>query len=851
MISLKKILFLILLPLSIHTLILAQDVRGIIIDEITLKPVSGVSISSTLTKQQTVSDSLGHFMLTSLKNNETVTFKHIAYQVKKIVFDPNKSKFDNILLLPASVDLQPVQIIAGYVKERSAPIAVSAINARTMEQKLGNQDFPEIMKQTPGIYATKQGGGSGDNRVSLRGFQQENIALLLNGVPVSSMENGMVHWSNWAGLADATESIQVQRGLAASRVAMNSVGGTINIITKSARNDKFTTLRYGVSDYGNSKTTLTFSTGKMKNGLSLLFLGSRTKGPGYVDGTYVDGYSYLVSLSKDFGAKHRLVYTVMGSPERHGQRNYEMTKAEFDKFGIRYNNSWGVYNGRIMNLSENFYHKPQMTLNHYWTVSPKVFVSTSAYFALGNGGGRFWATFGNEKPFVSYIKNNQIDFDAVWAHNIANTDSVQLADGRFVKGYSKNILTHFRANHYWAGLLSSTTVKINENLKVLTGFHARTFKSHVYQEINDLMGGQYWVETYMYSRAGVAGRNQIKQVGDVIGLDNYAIMQYGNIFGHCEYKKDNWSAFVALTGSGTSYQREDPYNYIENPLSEKISKYGFDSKMGIGYQLGDYGNAYANIGFYSREPLYKFVFINYGNDVVKNLINEKITTAEIGYTFNSGVLNTRFNLYYTLWKDKSLLTNEYIQNKTHSMIRGMNAIHKGIEMEIQYKPFKNFVVNGVTSLGDWTWKNDVHVDLYDDNAVLIKDRKIYIKDLKVGDAPQTQLGLNAAYTYESIHFSIDWNYYDKLYAAFNPTKRINPDDTSQPFKLPAYSMLDASAGYDFNLQKTAISLQIICQNIFDKKAILRGEDGIKHDMETFSGFWSFGRTFNFSVKLSF
>lgn len=98
---------------------------------------------------------------------------------------------------------------------------------------MGHQDYPEIMKLVPGVYATKLGGGQGDARISIRGFQQENIALLLNGVPVSSVENGLVYWSNWAGLGDATQTIQVQRGLGASRVALNSVGGTINIITKS------------------------------------------------------------------------------------------------------------------------------------------------------------------------------------------------------------------------------------------------------------------------------------------------------------------------------------------------------------------------------------------------------------------------------------------------------------------------------------------------------------------------------------------------------------------------------------------------------------------------------------------
>lgn len=89
------------------------------------------------------------------------------------------------------------------------------------------------MKMTPGVYATKQGGGFGDSRINVRGFDQKNVAVMINGIPVNDMENGWVYWSNWSGLSDATRTMQVQRGLGASKLAINSVGGTINIITKT------------------------------------------------------------------------------------------------------------------------------------------------------------------------------------------------------------------------------------------------------------------------------------------------------------------------------------------------------------------------------------------------------------------------------------------------------------------------------------------------------------------------------------------------------------------------------------------------------------------------------------------
>lgn len=841
--------------------LIAQEykIKGTVSDGSTHESIPGIAILVEGTNQGTVSGNDGTFELTVSGDKVKLRFTHISYKTftDEVYRKPGSVVYiGNIMLEPTVLVLDEVKVMSSFITDRNTPVAVSTVKARTIEQKIGNQDYPEILKMTPGIYATKEGGGSGDDRLSLRGFQQENVSLLLNGVPVSSMENGLVYWSNWTGLTDATEAIQVQRGLGASRVAMNSVGGTINIITKSTSAVAGGALRYSISDYGNSKTSLSFSTGKMKNGTSLTFLGSHTIGPGYVDATYVNGWAYFLSLSREFGRKHRMVLTAMGAPEKHGQRNYGMSRADFDNFGVKYNKNWGDYNGEILSLSENFYHKPQINLNHYWNISPKALLTTSAYVSFGKGGGKYTEAFNYGKPTWDFRKNNQIDFDEIFRINSTHTDSTMLADGSVVREYSKNIITNYKANHYWIGLLSSLTMDVNENLKVTTGIHLRNFKSHLYEEVDDLMGGNFWVEQYAWSLAGVSGREQIKIPGDIINVDNYSMISYGNAFGQAEYKFGKLTTFVASTLSGTHYRREDTYNYPENPLSDPVNKIGFDVKGGAGYTVGRLGNIYGNVGFYSREPYYKFVYVNFSNTVAHDLANEKITSAEAGYTYESGKIQTRVNLYYTLWKDKSLLSRENIQladsTLTRSLVRGLNAVHKGIEAEISYNVIRNLTFAATVSLGDWKWQNDVSASIYNDNEVLVDSMMVYTKGLYVGDAPQTQVGLSAEYrTADGFRFSADWVYYDRLYANFDPVNRNNPDDRSQPYRIPSYSLIDLYAGYDMQVKQFPVSLQLACQNVFNKQTIIRGDDGAGHDLQTFSGFWSLGRTFNISVKISF
>ncbi len=832
---------------------------GQVLDNNSGKPIAGAGINVTGTIVGTATDSSGYFRLQLVPGTYEVMMSHLSYQgniFKCRIQEGKEYDAGRLYMVPVVVALNEVRIISSYVSDRNIPVAVTTVQAAQIEKQTGNKDYPELLNMAPGVYATKQGGGSGDNRLTIRGFQQENIALLLNGVPVSSMENGLVYWSNWMGLTDATEAIQVQRGLGASKVAMNSVGGTINIITKGTSSVKGGFFRSGISDYGNTKMSLQLSTGKLKNGISLTFLGSRTKGPGFVDGTYVDGWAYFLTLAYDASPRHKFVFSALGSPEKHGQKNYGSTAETIEKYGVKYNSEWGVYNGRVLNLSENFYHKPQINLNHYWNINKKMLLASSAYISFGYGGGRYSEAIDYGTPTYYFRKNNQVDFDAVYVNNANNHDSAQIDDGSWVTGYSKNILTYYRANHYWAGLLSTLHYEVNANLKIMAGIHVRTFKSRLYEEVNDLMGGQYWIEKYTWSLAGIAGREQVKSVGDVINVDNYSIMQYGNMFAQADYTKGRLNMFIAATVSGTGYQRKDPYNYPADPYSKYVFKNGFDTKAGLNYALDSHNNIYFNVGLYSREPLFKFVYVNFSNAVARNLVNERISAAETGYSFSDSKSSIRLNGYITDWRDKSLLSRENVQladsTLTRTLVRGLNALHVGVELEAAAQPVRNLKTGITISLGNWKWKNNVIASIYDDNQVLVDEMKVYAKGLNVGDAPQTQVGIHAEYKFwHDFGLAADWLYFDRLYANFDPALRTDPGDTKQPYRLPAYSITDVYLGYDFMVNNISSQLQFSCQNIFNKITQVRGDDGSDHSLETFTGFWSIGRNFNVSLKVAF
>jgi iron complex outermembrane recepter protein len=846
--------------LNLNFIIVSQGqsrVSGQVADSVSGESLNGVNIKDSEGSYGTSTDQNGYFGLSLQAGKHTLIFTNVGYLTWQIVVDLNGNNeivLGKILLQPATIGLAEVSIIASEAIERRTPVSVSVIKADAISSKLGDQPFPEIMKAMPGVYASRTGGGNGDASVNIRGFQQENIELMLNGVPIGSVENGLVYWNNWLGLADATRQIQVQRGVGVSNVAQNSIGGTINIITKTTDVERGGFIKYSLTDYGNQKATLMLSSGRLKNNMAVTFLGSYFSGPGYVDATYGKGWAYYLSISKEFSKDQMLVFTVLGNPETHGQRNFQLSKYEVDIYGFRYNKEWGSYNGEINNASENFYHKPYITLNHYWNISEKSMLATSCYLTFGNGGGKWTEAFGGANWIFSHPNpSGQIDWESIYNENAENYDEYTLADGTTITGnYSLNIQTNFLASHIWTGLISTFRHEFTDKLLLTVGIHGRLFRSKLQEKVRDLLGGGFFIDDYAFAVDGVAGRNQIKTVGDIVKVDNGAIDDFASIFGQLEYTSGKFNAFAAGTLSATWYRRFDPYNYVSDIYSEWVFKQGYDAKAGINYNLTEHQNIFINGGYFSRAPYFKFVFFSNTNDPYIDLKNEKTLTAEAGYGLD--LKNTRFRLsaYYTMWKDKSIMTNEYNQFSNPMVVLGLDALHMGVEAELEQHITRWLKAGGSLSLGNWQWKNDGKAFVYNQDQVVIRTHEIYADGLYVGDAPQTQVNLFAEATIlRTVSISASWMYYDRYYADFSPSTRTSPNDHSQSYQIPSYQTLDMFLECPFKIGMLNATADLGCMNVLNGIYIIRGEDGPTHTIDDFTGFWGFGRNFYFALQIRF
>ena len=318
----KTLVFLALLGICTATYGQKGKITGIIQDVTTGEPLIGATVLIG-TGIGTVTDLDGNFSIETEYGDYTLTVSFVGFEPIS-----QEIKLDRkLLILKAfklgTTTLTEVQVVADVARDRETPVAFTNVLPARIEEELASQDIPMILNSTPGVYATQSGGGDGDARITIRGFNQRNIAVMIDGIPVNDMENGWVYWSNWFGLDAVTRSIQVQRGLGASKIALPSVGGTMNILTKGIDNKKGASIKQEVGINGYTRTSIGITTGKMKNGFGITAAGSFKQGNGYVDQTFTKGYFYYLKAEKFLG-KHLLSISAMGAPQSHGQRSYTM-----------------------------------------------------------------------------------------------------------------------------------------------------------------------------------------------------------------------------------------------------------------------------------------------------------------------------------------------------------------------------------------------------------------------------------------------------------------------------------------------------------------------------------------------
>lgn len=907
----KKIYFAFAAFLMTAAVFSQGTITGTVIDGEQNEPLPGASVVVEGTNTGASTDFDGNFTIEVLEESGTLEISYLGFNSQKVPFTAAGS-IGQITLQPNAEELSEIIVTSGVIdiaRERETPVAVSTISPAEIALKVGNQEFPEIMNKTPGVYATKQGGGYGDSRISLRGFDQLNTAFLINGQPINDMENGRVFWSNWQGLTDVASGIQIQRGLGASKLAVPSVGGTISIFTKAAQLTSGASLSQMIGNDGYLKTSFSYNSGKNDKGWATSLLLSRWSGNGYVYNTSGAGWTYFGAVGYEpVGSNHRFNFSVLGAGQWHHQRDVWVSIRDYQNFGDngidqRWNSNGGTLNGEEYSMRRNFYNKPLATFNWDYDISETFTLSTSLYASAGRGGGtgprgqNFFSSDIDILPFrrdltehledgsraATRNADNTINFDAIVANNRNTTapysGGISDYSGQLIgsNGFSdddvNNVVLIRRASmnsHNWIGGISNLEGKFGK-ISASIGIDLRSYKGYHYRALNDFLGLDGYYSTGNANNAGQIIETTIEAspfkntglTGPKINYYNIGNVGWQGFNGMVEYNDDEKITAVIQAGySNQSFQREDYFAQVGNPISETRNQAGGYFKGGANYNLNQKSNVFFNAGIISRQPNFDAVFPGFANDINPDLQNEKITSFELGYGFKSNKFKANVNLYSTNWGNRFQtigLSNLQGVDGT-AQFKDIDVSHKGLEIEATYNVNDNFTLIGMLSAGDWRYTKDFTSELFDENQQSIGSGTLFLKDAKVGDAAQFVINLGADYTVGNFDFDLNYRFVDGLYADYAITDSVfaTPDNPG-PIKLPSYGLVDLGATVRFNLFNNKSSFRVNVNNLLNTTYIAESNtniiaeagDEVWNGVNVLNSVWfGFGTTWNATLRIN-
>jgi iron complex outermembrane receptor protein len=873
-------------------------ISGTLTGRVTIKktgePLAGANVYLKETTVGTATDEDGLYFIRVDDGTYDVICDYIGYAtITQTVDISGETRID--FTLTEFLFSKTIEVIAERARDRETPVAFTNIGKIEIINSLGSQDIPMVLNASPSVYSTMQGGGAGDARINVRGFNQNNIAIMVNGVPINDMENGWVYWSNWDGLGDASQSIQMQRGLTAVNLATPSIGGTMNIITDPTAQNMGFSLKQEIGSGNFFKTTFSASSGQIGDKFAVNTTLVKKSGDGIIDGTWTDAWAYYFGVSWNVNEENRLELYALGAPQRHGHNLYRQNIAVYShdfakdlndyepvafnankeaSSGRLFNQTFNKlrnqksYNGKqavgdltfdryakgFLNERENFYHKPLVNLNWYTTMSDKLGLSTIFYYSGGIGGGTgragsiVWDFLTEPTPIP--------DWDATILNNqMSETGSV-------------GILRNSRNNQNTIGLISKLNWNPIKNLNTTIGIDWRTAEIEHYYEVRDLLGGDYYIPDSL-DRSEFWGTDAVYLgLGDKFNYYNTNTVDWIGGFLQGEYLMDDWTAYATLGFSKVTYKYVDNFKAaevytIDNALDttmigqpnlnsgkfklESDPDYGFQIKAGTMYRITTIGDIYANVGYVEKVPIFDNVIDDNNGIFSNNPKPERFTSFELGMNWKllDNQLILKSNFYYTLWQDRALPIQVQTTDDDWDILflTGLDQLHLGIEFAAAYQPMPLFRFDLAGSIARWEHVSDAkgQYRAVDSDVLTTRTYLIGANGLKIGDAPQTQIAIaGTIFPAKGTELTVSYRYYDDFYAAWNAQDRIvfNGDipDRVQSWRVPAYGLFDFHGFYILPIDLFGIRFRISAHvfNLLDEIYIsdaVDNEQGIGYDYD--------------------
>ena len=711
------------------------------------------------------------------------------------------------------------------------------------ESSTSVNDASTLLNSSRDVFNSIAAYNFGSLRYRVRGNDSKYSDVMINGILMNDPETGRPVFSNWGGLNDAFRNSVLVEGLGKTDAGFGNLGGLTAYSTRASQYRKQISLSYAFSNRSyNHRAMASIGTGEIGKGWYLMAHASgRYAGKGYTEGTFYQAYSYFLSVEKKINDKHSIDLTVFGAPSQRGgsapvvQEVYDLVGSNF------YNPNWGYQtvdaSGKqvIRNSRTSSYHQPFAQLSWYWTPNKRTEFNTSFFFFGGPGGQTSleWGEAADPRPdyyknLPSYYMTNahstaeieaqieawrnrdpkvtQIDWDALYNANRNHLFTVYNANGQEGNTITGNASKYILAERHYDKMQTGNATYFKHEFKpdlIMTGgFSVSASRTHYYEKVNDLLGGDYYFDINKYAenlesdecQTNLLTPNHVAKVGDIIGYNYYANRNYGRIWDQINWLVGNFDLYLGFQAEFTQIWREGLWksgSFADNSYGKDQMHNFFDPsvKAGATYAINGRNHIVANMAFITQAPQFRDIYVSprTRQTVVEgDLKSERIFAADVSYLFRSPEFKFRLTGYHYLYTNliwnRSFYCENVFQNTTTSansytsefinfIMTDINQKSLGVELGAEYNVSPTVTLQAAAANGIHTYRNNPIFSVYDDNnaTAYIQNSIAYLKDYHVSSGPETVASLGVKYNSPKYWWvSLNANYMANMYFDVNP-----------------------------------------------------------------------------------
>lgn len=819
-------------------------------------------------------------------------------------------------LLLATLLTAPALALAQATDQKETENSLKQDNAAFVftESQLGEDDDMTqnviMVNSSTNVYTSNVGYLWSPVRFKFRAYNSRYNDIYMNGVQVNNAENGQFNYSSIGGLNDATRSIDASGSFEDNAFSMPSLGGSNNYnmragnyptghkVTLSAANRNYT-----------GRAMYTYGTGINRNGWA--FFGTAAyrwanMATSNVEGNFYNSAAYLLSVQKVFNPSHRLSLTTWGSPTERAQQGASTDEAYWLANDRLYNPYWGYQGGKKRNSRVVHNYEPSALLTWDYQINDDMKLTTSAFakYAMYSS---TKLNYNGQNPAPDYWRNfPSFNFDvwnntgtadglAAWqdsydywtrskANRQINWDKLYYTNQQInsTGGDAAYYVERKHNNHLVTNLGSTFDWSINRNTKLRAGLQLGSNKGMHYLTMDDLLGANQFRNLNTYAIGEYASSdprvqydlrrpNAIVREGDRFRYDYDLYTQNVRFWAGISKDKGITHNYITAKISGSQMWRDGK---MENGMSQGYSfgKSGTARFLDGGFKMGStvnlgHGNAVAfGMGYEARSPLASVAFESpeMNNNFVSNLKNEKVLSAELSYALNLKWVRLNLTGYFTHSYDGTEWQNFYfddVNSFIYVSMTGVEKQHYGAELGAKFKVTSNFDINLIGTYGDAKYTKNTNV-VYMLSTSGTRNTDIAMnKNMRESGTPLTAATLGFNYRYRGWYFTVNGNYYDRIYLSYSPNMRfqstlttagrVNNDGT---FNVPDQAegkggfMLDASIGRTFRVANHPLNVNLMLTNINNNRGITTG--GYEQSRSDYSTNSTTGTTTNRTYSFS-